>query len=131
LLASFPEKQRSIWFYDSTFIGQRNFYKSNLQIINISEEVRNAYLELSDYLSLFGWAMLVRECYFIKIYEVERWINSLNMPESEIQKYKHNKNSILFQKLKLNCIYYFYRAPSFILRYGILFLNFIITSLKR
>lgn len=131
LLTSFPEKQRSIWFYDSTFIGQRNLYKSDEELIDFPDRVRNAYRELSDYLILFGLAMLARECYFLNIDNIERWINSAGIPVGNIQKYNPNKISRLFHKYKTNCIYYFYRSPYFIIRFSYLLVNFNLASYKR
>jgi hypothetical protein len=131
LLASFPEKRRSNWFYDSTFIGQRNLYKSDEELVDFPDGIRNTFSQLSDYLTIFGLKMLAHECYFIKIDHIVRWVSSVDMPAINLQQYNPNNFSRLIHEIKLNLIYYFYRSPLFVLRFFRLFFDFILVSCKK
>jgi hypothetical protein len=124
LLTSFPEKQRSNWFYDSTFIGQRNLYMKYSDSDEIPFGVRRISNELSDYLTSFGLIMLVRECYFFKTNDIETWLNSTKANVSNSDHYNPSNFLRFKYKIRQFIVYFLYRYPTFVFRYLHLLLKF-------
>ena len=116
-----PEKKRSKWFHNSTFIGQNLLYnikyKPEDNCIELPQRLRNISSEINDYLTSFGLRILLNDCHYFEKKIVEEWLSYISIDEKDSKKYfpKYFKRTLY--KIKKNLLYYLFYWPTFLFRY--------------
>jgi hypothetical protein len=131
LLAFVPETHRSVWFYDSTFTGQRLLYEVDNPKLKLPSGVKDLSNEIISFLNNVGCNLLIHECAYHNKSNINRWLLPIIKNESQMKRYQISFGRSVVCKLKKTLSFYLKNVPIFWARYTAILVDFKIKSIEK